>query len=267
MTLRKYFSIARAAVIETLQFRLSLLMTVVGNLLYLLLIYNLWKAIFASSTEPVINGMTFEDTMIYLVFASALFNFMEMYMVWGMGRSIQEGQIVVELLKPMKHRTYTFFNGIGESVVKFFTTFMPTAIIVYFVSKRAIPLGWNLLFFVISVICSMLIHFYIDYIVGTICMYTESIWGINIMKEVIVSLLSGATIPLVFFPDVLQKIAMVLPFQAMCNAPLRLLLNTDISGKELVTVLGMQIAWVILLRIGSDIFFRISVKKITVNGG
>lgn len=267
MKLKKYITLLRAGIIESMQFRLSMLITVICNLLYLLLIYYLWKAIYASSDSDVVNGMTFSDTMVYLVFASALFSFIEMWIVWNMGRDIQSGKIIVDLLKPMKYRTWLFFAGSGEIVVKFFSTFLPTAIVVYFVSKRAIPLGVNLLWFTGSVICSLLINYYINFMVGIICMYTESIWGVNIMKEVIIGLLSGATIPLAFFPAVLKKVAMALPFQAICNSPMELLLHNEYTILESAKVLGIQIIWLVVLGIISNWFFQISLKRITVNGG
>ena len=99
MKLKKYLALTRAGIIETLQFRLSFVVMVIGNLLYLIVIYFLWKAIYASSGTDTVNGMTFTDTLIYLVLATALFNFMEMYAVWEIGRNIQSGKIVLDLLQ------------------------------------------------------------------------------------------------------------------------------------------------------------------------
>lgn len=267
MKVKKYFVLLRAGLIESLQFRLSALFTVVGNLLYLLLVYFLWKAIFASSDSDVVNGMTFNDTMIYLVFATALFNFMEMWIVWTMGREIQSGQIVVDLLKPMNYRRYKFFSGGGEVITKFFTTFLPTAIICFIVARGSIHMGLNVLWFVISAALSVLINYHINFMVGTICMHTESIWGVNVMKEVIVGLLSGATVPLAFFPETLKEIAMFLPFQAIINSPMKLLLGYSLDASEILGILGLQLFWVVALLLLSELFFRTSIKKITVNGG
>lgn len=265
--MKRYFTLMRCGILESLQFRLSMLFTVVGNLLHLLLLFYLWKAIYASVDTDVVNGLTFQDTMIYLVFANALFNFMEMWIVWDMGRSIQSGEIVVDLLRPMNYISWRFFMGCGETVVKFLTTFLPTAIVVYFVTKGAISLGWNILWFAVSVIFSMLINYFINFCVGVVCMYTNSIWGMNIFKEVVISLLSGATVPLAFFPEHLKKIAMVLPFQGICNAPMNLLLHADYAITDCMQILGFQLVWVILLAIFTNVFFRISIKRITVNGG
>ncbi len=41
--------------------------TLFANLIYLVLVYYLWKAIYDSSGTDVVNGMTFSDTMIFLL--------------------------------------------------------------------------------------------------------------------------------------------------------------------------------------------------------
>ena len=267
MKLKKYLSFTRAGIIEEMQFRASFIIMVVGNLLYLIIVYFLWKAIYASSGSEVVNGMTFEDTLIYLVLATALFNFLDLYVVWQIGRDIQSGKIVLDLVKPIPYRKYIFWSYSGSFVTHFFLTFLPTFIVVSAVTHGAIPLGINLLFFMFSVVMAISINYSIDFFVGTICLYTQSIWGINIMKQVIVLLLSGATIPLAFFPEPLKSIMYYLPFQSIYNAPLSILLDGDPSVETLLTTLGTQLFWTVAMLVISKLFWKASVKQITVNGG
>ena len=267
MNLKRRLSLTRAGIIESLQFRLSMLIIFVGNLLYLIVIYFLWKAIYASSGQEVVNGMTFSDTLIYLVLASAIFNFIEMYTVWEMGRAIQSGNMVLNLLKPMEYRKYLFWSFSGTFVTQFFFTFLPTFIIVAIVTNGSIQFGFNLLYFVISIVMAIVINYNIDFFVGTICLYTESIWGINIMKQVLVLLLSGATVPIAFFPETFKMIVYCLPFQSIYNAPLSLLLGKDMPVSEAMTTLGIQLLWCVVMMILSRLFWKSSLKQITVNGG
>ena len=265
--MKKYLTLTRAGVIEALQFRLSTFIIFIGNLLYLIVIYYLWKAIYASANTDVVNGMTFSDTLIYLVLATALFNFMEMYTVWEIGRNIQSGKIVLDLLKPMSYRKYLFWSYSGSFITQFFFTFLPTFIVVTLVTHGAIKPGINLIFFIVSVVMAVSINYSIDFIVGTICLYTESIWGINIMKQVIVLLLSGATIPIAFFPDKLKTIVYYLPFQSIYNTPLSILLDKNPKVSSVITTLGIQLIWCVAMMILSKLFWRISIRQITVNGG
>lgn len=265
--LKKYLALTRAGVIEALQYRASLFVIVIGNLLYLTLVYFLWKSIYASAGGGTVNGMTFNDTLIYLVLATALFNFMEMYTVWEIGRNIQSGKIVLDLLRPMSYRRYLFWSYSGGFVIQFFSTFLPTFLIVAALTDGAVPLGINLLWFVLSVILAIIINFSIDFIVGTICLYTESIWGINIMKQVIVLLLSGATIPLAFFPEGFRRVVDCLPFQAIYNTPLTLLLQAEPSPAEVLPAIGIQLFWAFAMSAAGLLFWKYSLRQITVNGG
>ncbi len=267
MKLKKYLTLTRAGIIESLHFRTGLIVMVIGNILYLTLVFFLWKAIYASAGTETVNGLTFHDTLIYLVLATALFNFMEMYTVWEIGRNIQSGKIVLDLLRPMSYRSYLFWSYSGGFVTQFFTTFLPTFIVVAVLTHGAVPIGINLLWFALSVILAVIINFSIDFMVGTICLFTESIWGINIMKQVIVLLLSGATIPLAFFPDSLRKVVDCLPFQSIYNAPLTILLKSDPSVADVLPTLAVQLFWAVVMTIAGCLFWKRSLRQITVNGG
>ncbi|MDE5859772.1 MAG: ABC-2 family transporter protein, partial [Oscillospiraceae bacterium] len=139
--------------------------------------------------------------------------------------------------------------------------------VVSVVTRGAVPLGINLLYFAVSVVLAVLINYSIDFIVGTICLYTESIWGINIMKQVIVLLLSGATVPIAFFPEPLKTVVYYLPFQSIYNAPLTLLLNGIPTLETVVTTLGTQLLWCVGMTLLGKLFWKLSLRQITVNGG
>ncbi len=226
-------------------------------------------SIYASSGTVVVNGMTFTDTMIYLILATALFNFLEMYVVWDMSRNIQSGKIILDLLKPMEYKTYTFWSYSGNHVVLFFLTFIPTFIIVMFVTHGAIPMGINLVYFIVSVVLALVVNFHIEMLVATLCLYTESTWGINIVKETIVLLLSGASIPLAFFPESARNVVGMMPFRAVYDVPLNVLLGKGgadtLSGAA--SLWAFQAIWAVILIAVSTLFWNFSVRKITVNGG
>jgi ABC-2 type transport system permease protein len=267
--IRKLWALTRAGIIESLQFRLGTAVMLFGNLIYLALVYFLWKAIYESSGTDTVNGMTFYDTMIYLILATAIFNLLEMFIVWDMSRAIQSGEIIMHLLKPMPYRLYTFWSYSGAHVNNFFLAFLPTFIAVSLITKGAIPLGINLLWFMVSLILALIVNFNIEMLVAPICLYTESTWGINIVKETVVLLLSGATIPLAFFPEGLRQAVEYLPFRAVYDIPLTVLLckNGTDTFAGLLPKLGIQLLWCVVLSVCGNLFWNHAVKKITVNGG
>jgi len=252
---------------RVIQWRGSLLITFAGNIVYLLIIYNIWRAIYSSSPAETVNGMTFTDTMVYLVLAMTIFNVLNIFIVWIMGEDIRSGQMVLDLIKPMSFRSYTFFSTLGGNIVQFFVVFVPTFIIVNIITGGAIAIGLNIFFFLISLFLAMIIFFFIEFAVGTLCFYTESVWGINIVKETMVLLLSGAMIPIAFFPAGFRNVVNYLPFQAIYNTPLRILTEEKMPLNNILQMLFVQLIWVAVFYIAGGLFWNISIKRITVNGG
>lgn len=263
----KYLCLTKGRFIEELTYRLGAIVTMVGNLIYLIIVYYLWKAIYASSSEKIVNGMSFIDTLIYVVLASAMFYFMECFLVWKMGRDYKSGQLIMDFIKPVDYQLNMFFYTAGGILFMCIVTFIPTFVIVYFVSHCAIALRWNLVFFIISILLSICLNFTINFSVGLLCFYTGSIWGINMMKEVIVSLLSGATIPLAFFPDWLHEFVDFLPFQAIYNIPLSILVNKSYTFRDYSNAILQQIFWLGIMIMLSRVFFIFAKRRLTVNGG
>lgn len=267
MNLKKYTALIRGGIIMKLQFKLSVFVQLLGNAVYLVIVYFLWKAIFASTENGIVNGMTFNGTMVYLVLAAAMFNYMETFLVWDMGRSIMSGDIILDMLRPMRYPLFMLFNAAGEVIFNFLLTFIPTAVAVWFITHGEFAVGLNIPFFIVSCILGVFINYCINFFVGTICLYTQSIWGINIMKEVIVSFFSGATIPLAFFPDKLRAVVSALPFQAIYNTPLSILLAKEFDSMHTLYLIGIQCVWLIVLTFVTALFWKSSSKVITVNGG
>ncbi|MBR2523076.1 MAG: ABC-2 family transporter protein [Clostridiales bacterium] len=269
MNPKRLLALTRGGIMESLHYRLGIFVTLFANLIYLVLVYYLWKAIYDSSGTDVVNGMTFSDTMIYLILATALFNFLEMFVVWDMSRAIQSGKIVLDLLKPMSFRKYTFWSYTGNHVVQFVLTFIPTFIVVMIVTGGAIRMGLNLLWFIIATVFALVINYNIEMLIAPICLYTESTWGINIVKETIVLLLSGASIPLAFFPEKARIVVEYLPFRAVYDIPLSILLEKSGSDtcEGLLKLFGLQLIWLVILTVAGNIFWKIAVRRITVNGG
>ncbi len=265
--IRQSAALVRGSIMEGLTFRTSTFVTIIGNFIYLVIVYFLWRAIYDSSPTEVVNGMTFYDTMVYLVLAAAMFNFLDTFVVWDIGRSYQSGELVEFLVKPIDYQRFLFFSHAGNCVVSFCITFLPTFVVIYFVTHGSFALGINLVFFAVSLVLALVINFCVDFMVGTICLYTQSIWGVNIMKEVVVSLLSGATIPLAFFPEGLRQIVDLLPFQAIYHTPLHMLTGTDLTVTDYMQGILLQLFWVVAMLCFSKLFWQRSLRIMTINGG
>jgi ABC-2 type transport system permease protein len=265
--LKKYICMVKTGIVQSLFFRSAYFITLVSNTVYLIVIFFLWSAIYESSNTLTINGMSFQDTLIYLVLASSLANAVQTDFIWEFGESIRTGKIALELVRPMNYQVYIFWINAGRIILGLLSTFFPTFLLVDVMTKGYIVMGMNIIYLMISISMAVIINYCFDFMAGIFCIYTESVWGVNIVKGIVVMILSGATIPLVFFPEPFQTIMKCLPFQAIYNTPLQLLINANMSFGTVLKYLVFQFLWMVVIIIISSQIWKKIVKNLTVNGG
>lgn len=264
--MRKYLAIYRNTLLTTLSFRGEFFITSLTNLLFIVIIYNIWKSVY-TNVPYKLNGMTFNDTFIYLSLGSSLFIIFMTWCEWMVSSFIISGDIVKFLIKPFDFQHYMLANSLGILTFKLITASIPTAILLFVVFPTDITFGPNILFFLLSVLLAFLISFHFDFIIGVTSFYTESIWGIVVTKEAIVMLLSGVLIPIPFFPGPMQTILMYLPFQAVYNIPLSILISDGMSLREYVVKILIQCVWIVVFYFFSRAYYARAVRVLTVAGG
>jgi ABC-2 type transport system permease protein len=127
------------------------------------------------------------------------------------------------------------------------------------------PIG-NIGLYILSCLMSFLIFVLFDFCVGMIAFFTSYIFGLFMVKEALMSFLTGQLIPLSFFPEAVQRVFDFLPFSSMIYAPVMIYLG-KYQGAELALVLVRQFVWVLLLYgLGSLIWKRVT-KRLVVLGG
>lgn len=263
--MKPYFALIRGGFIIFSIHRYSFIFTFIGNLLYILLIYFLWKSIFTYS--PIINGMTFRQTFLYLALAGAIFTLFKTWVDWTISRKIIQGSIIVDLIRPLDFQIQALFLSMGSALASLVFVTLPSVLVVFWVVRTEIGFGVNLLFFPIVLVFAFLLSFLIDYAVGLSSFYTESLWGISMTKDVLISLLSGALIPLQFFPEWARSVLQLLPFQAIYHIPLLIVTTPTMDVRTCVMLLAIQLFWVGVLFVLSRLFYRHAIRVLTVSGG
>jgi ABC-2 type transport system permease protein len=263
--MRKYLAIVRGTYMIGMIYRLGFLFTILGNVIYLGVAYYLWKSIYQNSVT--LRGLTFDQTFLYVGLGSAIFILLKTYTDWFFNFEIREGMIASYLIKPIDIGTYFLASSFGSLLLNVSIITIPTILLMLFVFKVHFILGIGLFLFPISLLLAFMISFYIDYAVGLACFYTESIWGLSSTKEIIVTVLSGALIPLQFFPAAIQQILFWLPFQAIFHTPLTMITQPDQAINIFLQMLFVQIIWVLILFVATRLFYNQAIKTVSIAGG
>jgi len=263
--MNRYLVLVKGHFMEYTVYSFSVFFTLIGNLFYIVLVFFLWKGIYG--TSETIHGMTFNEVFVYLTLASSILVLFHNFTDWGMAYQIREGSIVNFLIKPVGYRLQLLCHAIGSALFTALLVTLPSLVVILLVFHSSIPLGINLIFFPISLACAFVLSFIVDYMIGITAFYTESIWGISTAKDVMVSLLSGALIPLQFFPESIQHVLQLLPFQAIYYIPLHIITGTGLQLLDYLQLIGIQLFWIGVLIIVSGLFYQKAIRVVTVNGG
>ncbi len=263
--MRIYLPIARGTFMVGMVYRFGFLFTIVGNIIYLGVAYYLWKSIY-QHTE-VIRGLTFNEAFLYVALGSAVFVLLKTYADWYIHYEIREGFIANYLTKPVDYQLYTLFANLGSLLINLLAITLPTAIMLGLVFRVKIPMGVGLFLFPVSLLLAFLISLSIDYAIGLMGFYSESVWGLSITKEIIITVFSGALIPLQFFPDPIQKVLFWLPFQAIYHTPIMMLTRPDQSLNSLLSMMGVQVVWAVALFVAARLFYNQAIKVLRIAGG
>lgn len=223
-----------------------------------------WQAIYNQTGNA--GGFTISQMVTYYILAIAFSSIA----TWGineiMAHSIRNGQINKDLLNPITYFQYYFGINLGElafAVLIGIATFVLCAIF----WKLAMPVSFlDFILCILVIILGIPITFFIQMIVGTIGFYTNSIWGMQILRKAIIQIFSGIIAPISLFPLWFQNLSEFLPFKELIYTPINIWLG-QVSYNEIVFIVIKQILWGIILYIVAKSFFNYAVKNITINGG
>lgn len=223
-----------------------------------------WQAIYNQTGDA--GGLTITQLVTYYILTASIRPIAQFGINEDIAYSIRNGKINKELLNPITYFQYCFGINLGEMA---FALFIGSATFIICSILWTISLPVNLtsfILFAIVIILGIPITFFIQIIVGTVGFYSSSIWGMEILKNAVISIFSGIIAPIALFPIWFQKIANILPFKDLIYTPINIWLG-QVPTNEITFVILKQLMWSIILYIIAKMFFNYSIKKITINGG
>ena len=225
-----------------------------------------WRAVFAGAGTATIGGLSLQQTINYVLIAQILAPMVESRFIFTLGFLLREGQISVELLRPVDMQFRYLAENLAELATDlvFKAPLLLVAWLLYGLELPADPLRWGA--FAVALLLGRLVFFFFNWLFASLAFYTTETWGLSVLYEGIAKFFSGALLPLTILPGWLQLIAMALPFAQVLFAPVALL--TGITPlAEAPRVWLVQLLWLAGLAVVSRFAFGRALRKVTVQGG
>ena len=227
-----------------------------------------WTALYASTEEAAINDRTLGEMLLYVLISQICMSLVTADFAETIENRMRTGVIEYNFIRPLSPRLIFVGESFGQSIYSMLKTAVPALLL----AAVLIPqIGFSITiahaaFFVVSLVLGYLVSIMFELLKGMFAFWFVNVYILNWFMDLFYVLLSGAYVPLWFYPGWLRTIAGLLPFQAAYYLPVEIFLGIrDIPGG--FAVLGVQLFWIAVLWVLQEILWRKSVYKLTVMGG
>ncbi len=213
------------------------------------------------------GGYDARTAILYVLWGQALLGAIPM---WGwneVASRVRTGEIAVDLARPIDLQVYWWFRDLGRAAMQFLGRGLPILIlgsVVLRVPPPTDPLVW--LAGALGLILGLAVNFLGRYALNLISFWTIEMQGFQILYMVVVSLLTGFTVPIHLFPGWLKTIAEWSPFPSMYQYPVDLISGRT-TGVDVLPIIGIQLAWLLVLLVGTRVMTHFGTRRLVIQGG
>jgi len=238
--------------------------SLVLNTIAMAILVFFWRAVYADATS--IAELTLSQTVTYILLAQIFFPLTDIDLIWNFGFNLREGMIIHYLLRPINFQGMYYAQNLGSLVTRLILQ-IPIAVVATLLFGLQWPTNiaiWGA--FAVSALLGFTVLFFFHWFLACLTFYTTEVWGLGMLIFGMSLFLSGSLVPLAIMPDWLQTVVLSIPFAQAIAVPISLLTGiTPLSQAQQVWL--TQLAWMAGMWLFSHLFFRVAVRKITVQGG
>ena len=249
---------------RALAYRVEYYTGLLNAFLYIFIFTSVWRALIPEGTEA--NGLTQADMVAYAVLSTLI------KVSFGRNDSllssrIRSGEIAVDLMKPFNLPLYLFCDTLGLSLFQLLARTFPTLLLCIFLFDITLPIDLNLLAHFLPVYAmSFVLFFSLSFFISTLSFYFVDVFPFWICYFALVTLTSGAIIPLDFFPPYLAKALLYTPFPYLFYFPTMIILQKSVPFAY--NVLLLNYLALITITLGMAVSsYRLGLRKLSIAGG
>ncbi len=247
-------------------FRFDYLLGTVFAFFYIVLKVSLWKGLYgAGGTE--IGGIALNSMIAYSIIAGFTEGVTKTSVMKELNDSVADGTISGHLLLPMGLKKYLFIRSLTRGIFHTIYAILPSVAAAMLLFGFRISIGpANLVLYFCSVCMGTAINFLYQFLFGSTVIWLHNSFFLGNINSVLLSLFSGAFVPIWFFPEGLKALSEFLPFRYIVFEPTAILVSVK-SYEETAAVLGMQLVWVAVLSGAVSLVWNRGRHRLMIQGG
>ena len=267
--MKRYLSFFRIRFVHSLQYRAAAYAGVATQVVWGLMEILMYAAFYRENADSFPMG--FSQLTSYVWLQQSFFSMFAAYIFdQETLEAIANGNIAYELARPIELYPMWFAKNLSIRCARATLRCVPVLLLSILLPRPyglSAPAGLPAFLLFLFTLClaalvltSVLMFLYI------LAFYTLHSGGIRMIMASMIEFLTGALIPIPFFPAGLRTVIELSPFAAMQNLPFRVY-SGDIAGMGLVKAIALQLFWLIFLVLLGRRAMRSALRRVVVQGG
>ena len=237
------------------------------NVFFGFLIASILLAVYDEANE--IGGYDARDAIAYVWISQGLLTVVGIFGAgwWELARRVQTGDVASDLQRPVDVQRAELAQDAGRAGYQLLWRAVPQFLLGLFFFEITIPVEpgrW--LLFATSVALAVLVSFGVRFLVNLCAFWLLDYRGPVLLMIAVNLVLSGAIVPLAFFPGVLDTIVRLTPFASMLMAPIDVYVGEPLGGSD-AAVLALQLSWALALFVAGRLVLAAGTRKLVLQGG
>lgn len=247
-------------------FRFDYLMGTIYAFFYIVLKVYLWKGLYGAGQEEI-GGIALNSMITYAIIAGFTEGVTKTSVMKELNDSVVNGTISENLLLPMGLKKYLFIRSLTRGIFHTIYAILPSvASAVLLFGFRVSIRPANLVLYVCSVSMGIVINFLYQFLFGSTVIWLRNSFFLGNINNVLLSLFSGAFVPIWFFPEGLRALSAFLPFRYIVFEPTAILVSVK-SSEETAVVLAVQMVWIVVLYGATTLVWNRGRHRLMIQGG
>ncbi|TCS37589.1 ABC transporter permease [Reinekea marinisedimentorum] len=259
-----YLMYTKTIFLSKLVYKFDYVLGLLNTCIQLFIACLIWQTLYGGNAS--VEGISLPMVITTIVIGQGLSN---AYFIndQAVSKLIKDGSISFTLLKPVSFRLQLLAEALGEITFRILSNFLP-AVIIFSLATDVLPPAGVLpfLLFLISISLGFGVLWMLSSIVQFLSFWVMNVWSLSTIKNVLITVLSGAVIPIWFLPEKIASFVSYTPFGAIYFIPTRLYLG-DIPPAEAGIYFTQQLLWIIAMLGISHLLWSMGKQRIVVQGG
>ena len=268
--MKAYSSLFRIRFIHSLQYRASVIGSILKGFLYAMMQILAYEALYKAN-GPECFPMEYSQIVTYVWMSESCIILFKV--VFGDGdiySAISSGTIACDLVRPIGLYGKWFVQSAAGRLSFTMINCFPLLLIGFVMPKQyrpqLPPTALQMVLFLLSSVTAFLVVVAFAMLMYISLFYIIAQRGIRIIVTAVTTFLSGGLIPLAIFPKGVLEVVKYLPFAAMQNMPLQIFCGM-INGFEACRGILFQLGWLTILILAGRGAMNHSIRRVIVQGG